>query len=256
LRYSGYLEQCSQLLTLFKQSTSDYILCFYLQLQRIVEEANHAFNYESNPVLSEVDAIRIDLLASGFRNQMTQLRMGSSSEIWNNGKNFQLLGSSYLTYTLARLQLLFYHTQIYINELGLHSSPAAKTELRPDITPSRNSWYQSLERSESIIRCLQATREYLDHFLALPSENICHITTPEFLHLIYAVLILGSLATTCHTPSLDNAHIHVFANFEYYIHALSRKTVQAIAATNMSCITHQHMINLRHIWQQSKPWYA
>jgi hypothetical protein len=203
-----------------------------------------------------MDAIRINLLARGFRNQMAQLRMSSSSEIWNNGKNFRLLGFCYLTYTLARLQLLFYHTQIYINELGLHSSPATETELRPDITPSMTSWYQSSERSESIIRCLQATRAYLDHFLALPSEDICNTTTPEFLHLIYAVLILGSLATTCHTPSLDNAHIRVLANFENYINALSRKTVQAIAVTNMSCTTHQHMINLHHLWQQSKPWYA
>lgn len=153
------------------------------------------------------------------------------------------------------LQLLFYHTRIFVNELGLHGTPPFEIDILPRMLSTGSSWYNSTGRSDSIIRCLQATKEYLDHFLRISPEAIVHFTTPDFLHLIYAILILGSIATTCHSPQLDQAHIRQIAAFENYISALSQKTMQAIATISQTGGTHGHLKNLHHLWQRSGPWY-
>jgi hypothetical protein len=78
---------------------------------------------------------------------------------------------------------------------------------------------------------------------------------PDFLHLIYAVLILGTFATDCDAPQLDGPHIHKIADFENYINSLSHKTRQAIAMTPQADRTHEHMKNLHHLWQSSRIGY-
>ena len=240
----------------FRQIESDCHLHFYIQIQRIVEEANQAFNLECTYDVPDVDAIRIGILTCGFKHKMAQLRMSIPAEIWSNGGASQYTYRSHTNIFSAPLRLAFYHAKIYTNEVGLHSTHITGADTLSSITPTTRSWYQSSERSETLIQCLQATKEYLDQFLALSPEAIAHITTPAFLHLIYAVLVLGSLATTTQSPRLDATYIRSLADFESYISALSRKSQQTIATPNIGRGTHKHMSNLHHLWQQSKPWYA
>ena len=182
--------------------------------------------------------------------------MSIPAEIWSNGAASRYTYRPYTNIFSAPLRLAFYHAKIYTNEVGLHSTHIIGADMLSDITLTTRSWYQSSERSETLIQCLQATKEYLDQFLALSPETIAHITTPAFLHLIYAVLVLGSLATTTQSPRLDATSIRSLADFESYISALSRKSKQTIATPNIGRGTHEHMSNLHHLWQQSKPWYA
>jgi hypothetical protein len=84
LRYDEYIRQCSELLARVEFAESDCLLRFYIQLQRIGEEVSHAFNYESMPFAAQEDAMRIDMLVRAFEQQMAELRMSISTEIWNN----------------------------------------------------------------------------------------------------------------------------------------------------------------------------
>lgn len=145
------------------------------------------------------------------------------------------------------LKLLFHHIRIYVNEVGLHVIPpengAAFTE---------QSWYHSSARTESLIRCLQAAKNYLDYFLTLPPDIVVEFTMHDFLRLIYAVLILGSFATGCDSPRLDAARIRQISDLENYLNALSQNTMQAIATTPTTD-SHGFLSYLYHLWQHSKP---
>jgi hypothetical protein len=74
-----------------RSAKSDGLLRFYIELQRIGEEVNHAFDYESIPFPSNEDAIRIDMLVRAFEQQMAELRMSIPTEIWNNGSSYPSL---------------------------------------------------------------------------------------------------------------------------------------------------------------------
>lgn len=158
--------------------------------------------------------------------------------------------------TLVALRLLFHHTRIFINEVGLHAIAPLEVNILPGMTLTGICWYASPERSDSLIRCLQATKEYLDYFLVISPEAIVYFSMPVFIHLIYAVLILGSIATTSNSPRLDAAHIRRVAEFENYIGALSQKTLQVIGTTSETDGAHGHLSNLHHLWQKSGPWYS
>lgn len=149
------------------------------------------------------------------------------------------------------LNMLFCHTKIYINEIGLYASLPGSNA----VPLTESSGNDSLERYQTLIRCLNATREYLDRFLMISPDYIVHASNSEFLNLIYAVLVLGSISTGSYLSQLDPTHIRVMADFESYITALSHKTIQAIATTCQSDITHGHLKNLDHFWQRSKRWY-
>lgn len=150
------------------------------------------------------------------------------------------------------LRLLFHQKMIYIHEVGLHATPMVESDSLSGVIETGRSWYRSTERCESLIRCLQATKEYLDQFLAIRLEFISRVTMPGFLHLIYAVLILGIFATDCDAPQLDGSHIRQIADFENYINSLSNKTRQVIAMTPHVDSTREHMQNLHHLWHSSR----
>lgn len=86
LKYDDSIWQHAQALARVGRVESDSLLHYYVELQRIAEEASHAFNYESRSVLSHADAICIDILARSFDQRITQLRRIIPPEIWNHGK--------------------------------------------------------------------------------------------------------------------------------------------------------------------------
>jgi hypothetical protein len=88
LRYDEYIEQCSQLLARVRYVESDHLLHCYIQLQKISEEASHAFECESKCFLPQVDAVRLCMLARSFDQEITQLLTSASSDIRDNGEIF------------------------------------------------------------------------------------------------------------------------------------------------------------------------
>lgn len=144
--------------------------------------------------------------------------------------------------------------RIHINEVGFHASALPQDELLSPQLKAR-SWYYSSARSESLIRCLQASKDYLDRFLSLSSEDILNGLLPDVLGLVYTVLVLGTFAVRIDTPSLDVLELREMANYEHYLNALVVKTTNIRAligpAGSNDYLQHVHVLFL-----QTKVWYA
>jgi hypothetical protein len=117
------------------------------------------------------------------------------------------------------------------------------------------SWYFAAARNESLIRCLQATKEYFDRYLLLTSDDLSSLNITDFIPNIYAVLILGAFAAGAYnSPSLDVASIKQTANLDYYLDALSAQALQVLAVSPPGSNT--YMSHVYDLFQQSKIWYA
>ncbi len=145
-----------------------------------------------------------------------------------------------------------YVVRIYVNEVGFHATPLPEEMMSPQL--SARSWYQSTARNETLIRCLQASKDYLDRFLSFPAEAPMSGTLPDILGYVYAVLVLGAFATSCDAPHLDVLQIREMANYDYYLNSLVSKLSKAIASRPPGANTYlQHVYAL---FQQTKVWYA
>jgi hypothetical protein len=86
LKYGGYIEECSQLLAQVTETGFDYIVPYFIHLQRFAEEVNCAFDYDSILQLPPLDAVRIEILVKSFNQQLSQFETSFPAEIWNNGE--------------------------------------------------------------------------------------------------------------------------------------------------------------------------
>jgi hypothetical protein len=148
----------------------------------------------------------------------------------------------------------FYNLRIYVNEIGFHAIKPSEIEVVSSTTALR-SWYYSAARNESLIRCLQATKDYLDRYLALTLEDIANLTLTDIISLVYAVLILGTFATgACDSQSLNITHTRQTANLDYYLDSLSDKAFQQVSASIPG--SNNYMSHLYELLQHSRIWYA
>ncbi len=117
-----------------------------------------------------------------------------------------------------------------------------------------NSWYYSTSRNESLIRCLQATKVYLDRYLSLTSEEIANLNMTDYVHSVYAILVLGSFAAGAYnSDTLDSVSIEQTANLDYYLDALSAQALQLLAISETGS---NNYISHLYSFQKSKVWYA
>ena len=106
----------------------------------------------------------------------------------------------------------------WVAEVGFHAKPS--TIFSPE---SDQSWYYSLARCEALLSCLQASKDYLDYFLTLSSEVVLGYTLPEYIRLVYTVLILVRFTTGCDSPLLNDENMRESADLPRYLDALIRK---------------------------------
>jgi hypothetical protein len=149
----------------------------------------------------------------------------------------------------ASLTLRFYNLRAYINEIGLHATRPSGVEMMS------NSWYYSTHRNESLIRCLQATKSYLDRYLLLTSEEIANLNMTDYVHSVYAILVLGAFAAGAYdSDTLDSVSIEQTANLDYYLDALSAQALQLLAISETG--SNNYISHLYSLFQQSKIWYS
>lgn len=86
LKYSNYIDECAQELGQAAQSESDILLHYLIQLQRLGEEVEQAFNYSSEASHPYMDAIRIDILVKSFEQRLSQCEAALPVQIRDNGK--------------------------------------------------------------------------------------------------------------------------------------------------------------------------
>jgi hypothetical protein len=159
-----------------------------------------------------------------------------------------------LTGDAVQLAMQLHFTHIHLHEIGFHAAALPQEEILSPQLKSR-SWYYSTARSESLIRCLQASKDYIDRFLSLSAENLTRGTLPDIFGIIYAVLVLGTFAVRVDTPTLDAAQLREMANYNYYLNSLIAKTT-----TNMTvagkCGANDYLFHLHTFLQQTRVWYA
>lgn len=86
LKYSEYTAQCCYLLDQAGYVESDHLLLYYIQLQRIAEEASTTFDYESNSSISPMDARHVGVVARDLERQADLLLLSVPIEMRNNSK--------------------------------------------------------------------------------------------------------------------------------------------------------------------------
>lgn len=115
------------------------------------------------------------------------------------------------------------------------------------------SWNSSVTRNNSLIACLQASTEYLDHLLTLPSQELLSFTIHDFIRLFYVILILGRFASGCNCPTLDPAYLRKSANFEHYIIELMSMTEPLMTLPNGEERV-DYFFHVRRMFQASQAW--
>jgi hypothetical protein len=149
----------------------------------------------------------------------------------------------------ASLTLRFYNLRVYINEIGLHVVRPSGKEIMA------HSWYYSTPRNESLIRCLQATKGYLDRYLLLTSEEMANLNMTDYIQSVYAILVLGAFAAGSYdSDTLDCINIEQTASLDYYLDALSAQALQLLAVSEPS--SNNYISHLYSLFQQSKVWYS
>ena len=255
MKHDKYIEECSTLLAALREEETDCLLPYFIQIQHIAEEINYAFNLNTALELSQLDSVHVEPLWKRYGQELRQLEMSITEDIWNNG---ELLLFPYREHLLITSQVhvatSYYATRIYLNEVGFHAKSPSSIEI---MTPSHHAWYNSSLRSEILISSLQASKDYLDHFISLPSDTFYRMTITDLLHLIYAVLVLGRFVTGCDAPILDVAKARKAANMEYYLNSLisllDPLIIPADAKPEGELVS--FVWHIRRIFKQTKVWH-
>lgn len=237
LKYTDFMEECAQSLAEAGQVETDRLLPFFIQLQRLAEEVNETFDYSSIKESTPTDAIRISVLAKSFDQQLEHIESSFTPEAWTN----------------AQLTMQLRIVRIFLNEIGFHATALPEIEALSPQLKSR-SWYYSTARSETLMRCLQGCKDYLDCFIAIPPEAVMCGTLPDVLGYIYAVLVLGAFATSCDCPTLDRLQVREMANYDYYLNALVNNMSRSIPMRPPG--SNSYLNHVFALFQQTKIWYA
>lgn len=117
----------------------------------------------------------------------------------------------------------FYYARIYVNEVGFHAEPHPPSEITPALS-NRHIWYYSASRNESLIRCVQRSKNYLDYSLSLPDIEFVDVVLPDIFRTVYAISIIGAFVTALDAPALDHVKERELADLDKYLDALIAKT--------------------------------
>ncbi|KIX97615.1 uncharacterized protein Z520_06393 [Fonsecaea multimorphosa CBS 102226] len=236
LPHSPYISGCSELLAGIGAAASDALLPSYVHLQRLQEDINQAFKYDSPDRQDELNVEKIEILCNKFEQQLEQLRSALPFNVWNNAK----LVSSYRA------------IKIYAREIGFHAQPPSAFSV--PVSGSSSSWYDSTTRHNCLLGCLEATREYLDHFLSLPTADILGYTTPDLLRLLYAMLVLGRFSSGVDAPLLDTNLLQTMANLRNYLGSLAAKLRDVLASIHNP--SNHYLVYLCRMFEDPKKWYG
>lgn len=164
-----------------------------------------------------------------------------------------MFGVHYTNFLIAILRASYAHIRIYAAEISLHTVALDIDQFTT--TPSNlTSWYHSSARTEMLIRCLHAAKDYLDIILTLKASEFYRLTAPDYIDLFYALLLLGKFTEGCESPSLDAEQIRQSANLRYYLDSLEEKLHSLLVYTNGQP-QRNNIWNMKLLCQETKRWY-
>ena len=89
----------------------------------------------------------------------------------------------------------------------------------------------------------------------MASSEMLSLIFPDYLNLIYAVLILTRFTSGFDCPMLDRSQVRETANLGYYLRALIYKTEEYAIASESGGINKTCFYGMRSLWIKSKAWY-
>lgn len=128
--------------------------------------------------------------------------------------------TSRLTEITASLRLAYLNAKVYINEIGFHSAQFSSADTN---SISLHNWNSSVDRSKTLQRALEATRDYLDEYIILSSDELRKQTCIELGQLVYAITIIGKFTSGVWTPDIDALHFREGAKWHYYMKTLMKR---------------------------------
>ena len=244
------MESCAESLVRAAVAETDNLLPYYIRLQRLAEEIDHAFDYSQNLKLPQLEVIRVEILLKSFEQQLNQFELTFPAHVWNSR---EIQPSSILTPStddiIASITMKYYSLRIYVNEIGLHAAKPSELE------PLSTSWYYSTARNEILIRCLRNTKEYIDRYLLLTPADLASLNLTDYISLVYVVLVLGAFSTGAYDSQiLNSADMKATVNLDYYLDALSAQALQLLAVSEPG--SNNFVSHIYHLFQQSKIWYS
>ncbi|KAH6715454.1 hypothetical protein DL95DRAFT_460915 [Leptodontidium sp. 2 PMI_412] len=235
MKHTQRVKTCTQTIADAAVAESDHLIPYLIRIRQVSEEVNQAFNYDSNAHLPQLDSVRTEILGRAFEQQLDHIEASFPPEVWDN----------------IQIKLSFYNLRIYVNEVGFHATAPPEPDLLSSL--SAPLWYHSIARNDCLMRCLKATKTYLDQFLALPDSVISSMVTFDLLQLVYAVLILGSFSSGFDAPTIDQEQVRQLANMDYYLNAVSARFARLVSIQDPAANSYKHHMNT--LFQTSKQWY-
>ncbi|TEY46934.1 hypothetical protein BOTCAL_0310g00010 [Botryotinia calthae] len=238
LKYHDYIEQCCQVLSEVSVTETDRLLPFFTRIHRLGEEVNDAFDYSSHGEFAKLDSVRIEMFNRTLSQQFQDIQRYFPAEAWSN----------------HILRISYAHLRIYVAEISLNVIASDSHQFTTTSSSNRASWYHSSSRTEMLIRCLQAAKDYLDMLLSLTPHEFCCLIAPNYIELFYALLVLGKFTENCDSPSLDGDQVRQAANLRYYLDSLDEKFGNLLAYNNGHA-QRNSIWNMKLLCQEVKRWH-
>ncbi|TGO08290.1 hypothetical protein BTUL_0216g00170 [Botrytis tulipae] len=239
LKYHDYIEQCCQVLSEVSVTETDRLLPFFTRIHRLGEEVNDAFDYSNHGEFSNLDSVRIETFNRTLSQQFQDIQRYFPAEAWSN----------------HILRISYAHLRIYVAEISLNVISSDSHQFMTTASSNRTSWYHSSSRTEMLIRCLQAAKDYLDMMLSLTSLEFCRLTAPNYIELFYALLVLGKFTENCDSPSLDTDQVRQAASLRYYLDSLDEK-LESLLVYNNGQAQPNSIWNMKLLCQEIKKWHV
>ncbi|KAL2068223.1 hypothetical protein VTL71DRAFT_16321 [Oculimacula yallundae] len=236
MKHNQHVKLCTKTFADAGIAETDYLIPYIIRIRQLSEEVRQAFNYDASENLHHLDCVRIEILGRAFEQQLDHMEATFPRTIWDN----------------ATLKMSFHHLRIYVNEVGFHATLPPELDLISRIAAP--SWYHSAARNDCLMRCLKASKTYLDHFLTLSDREISDFVTTDLLQVVYATLILGTFSTGLDAPTLDQHKVRQVANLDYYLNSIGVRFTRLIASRDSAANIYMNHFSV--LFETSKMWYS
>ena len=79
---------CGESLARAEVADTDYLLQYFIRLQRLAEEVDYAFDYSRAFTSPPLDTLRIEILLKAFEQKLNQFELTFPQQVWNNRKKW------------------------------------------------------------------------------------------------------------------------------------------------------------------------
>ncbi|KAK9481549.1 hypothetical protein V1527DRAFT_455903 [Lipomyces starkeyi] len=201
LSWSRYLDQCLQMLEDSKEYPSDEFFVYQIRLQRIIKKMT-SIVIQIQDMEHEKSTRLIELYVRALKSQLAEVKSKIPSHLAGN----------------MILQLQALSTEVAINEIPLHPTPAAPL--------ASESGFQTIE---CLYSCLQAIKSWFDIFLKFDPSEYLGISMFFWMQLsgniftLYRLMVLGD-------PAWDTDLVRRTANLSQILDQITTN-MQHVAAT-------------------------